>query len=133
MKWGLWRFKDEGWQPRPGFYAWSLLTRYTVRGSDVLALRVEGDRGPAVAAVALRAPGARQPTLLLAHRSPRDLTTELETGQPHAVWTRFVYDRQAVPTPDQGLIPPQDQVGADARGILAISLSAESFTVLAPR
>jgi len=53
MKWGLWRFRDEGWEPRPGFYSWSLITRYTEIGSSVHPLKTNAEDA---AGVAFRAP-----------------------------------------------------------------------------
>jgi len=59
MKWGLWRFKGEGWEPRPGFYAWRLLTKHTALGSRVYTLAARGDSAPAVPAVAFEFPDGR--------------------------------------------------------------------------
>lgn len=41
MNYGLWRYKDHGWAPRPVFYAWALLTRGTRPGMPVRPLAGE--------------------------------------------------------------------------------------------
>jgi|GEM_PF-623090 len=35
MGYGLWRFKEENWRPKPVYYAWSTLTRLTKAGDPV--------------------------------------------------------------------------------------------------
>jgi alpha-galactosidase len=126
MKWGLWKGRDEQWEPRPGFYAWSLITRNTALGSTVHPLRSDAGSVPAVA---FRAPGAGAWTLLAVNRlaSPRPLT--LVGLPPGSIWAPFVYSATTVPTPDRGPIAAGQTLAADAQGVLTTVLAADAFAV----
>jgi hypothetical protein len=101
--WGLWQYKDRAWEPRPGFYAWSLLTRYTQAGSRVMRADVRPN-APSLKAVALASPQGAL-TVLIVNRYARPMTVRLTGGQERTLW-KYVYSRESVPTPDWGLIPP---------------------------
>ena len=126
MKWGLWRFRDEKWEPRPGFYAWSLITRYTELGSTVHRLASDS---PSVVAVAFRAPSKGSWTLMAVNRSDsaRPLTV---SGLPAGSrWQEFVYSEKTVPTPDREMIPSSATPAADADGVVVRSLPPRSFAL----
>jgi hypothetical protein len=126
MKWGLWKGRDEGWEPRPGFYAWSLITSTTELGSSVHPLASDAASVPAVA---LRAPGRGPWALMALNRLavPRPLAI---AGLPHgSAWTPFLYCGETVPTPDGGLIPASPIETADAGGTLRTTLPPNAFAV----
>jgi len=129
---GLWRFRDRNYAPRPGFYAWSLLTRYAERGSSVYAVEGEGDHARAVAAVAMQAPGCKAPVFLLAHRHPAPLAVALHTGTADQSFVPYLYCRDSVPTLDAGMIGASEPLISDAFGVLRITLPAASFCLLRP-
>ena len=126
MKWGLWRGRDENWEPRPGFYAWSLITRTTELGSTVHPLSSDATSVPAVA---FRAPHNGPWTLMAVNRlaSPRPLS--ISGLPPGSTWAPFVYSAASVPTPDRGLIAPGAPLSATAQGVLTTGLAANAFAV----
>lgn len=126
MRCGLWKGRDEGWEPRPGFYAWSLITSATAKGSAVNPLASDAASVPAVA---LRAPDRGHWTLMAANRLAvsRPLTL---AGLPRgSAWTAFVYCPEAIPTSDRRLIPAGPTETADAHGVLRTSLPPNAFAV----
>jgi len=126
MKWGLWRFKDENWEPRPGFYAWSLITRYTELGSSVY--RVKCDVKDAVA-VAFRAPtdGAWMVMCVNRRKSARPFT--LKGLPPDSKWEPYVYSENAVPTADRRMIKPSPVVQCDEHGEISGEMPGNSFVL----
>jgi hypothetical protein len=123
--WGLWQYKDHGWEPRPGFYAWSLLTRYTAAGSRVVRVDVEPN-APSLRATALLSPEGRL-TVLIVNRYERPITVRLAAGPARTLRT-YVYSRDSVPTPDQRLIPPSGALTVGAGGTLVVE--PQSFVLL---
>jgi hypothetical protein len=126
MKWGLWKGRDEDWEPRPGFYAWSLLTRTTALGSTVHSLR---SAAASVPAVALRAPRNGAWTLLAVNRLDTARPLTFSGLPPGSAWTPFVYSAATVPTPDRGMLPPGPRLSADGEGRLTTSLAPNAFAV----
>lgn len=53
MNLGLWKFRDNNWVARPQYYTWSLITKYTDKGSDIYPIK--SDDGE-LCAVAFRLP-----------------------------------------------------------------------------
>jgi len=126
MKWGLWRFRDENWEPRPGFYAWSLLTRYTERGSTIHPVTCSVDDA---AAAAFRAPRNGPWTLLVTNRRKTARPFTMSGLPPKSRWTLCVYSQQTVPTPDREMIRPGRVVQAGADGKLHGELQGRSFVL----
>ncbi|MBM3472678.1 MAG: hypothetical protein FJX75_05330 [Armatimonadetes bacterium] len=122
--WGLWQYKDHGWEPRPGFYAWSLLTRYTRAGSRVI--RVDAvPSAPSLRATALLSPDGKL-TVLIVNRYPRPITVRL-TGGPERTLREYVYSAESIPTPDQRMIPPSGTLRA--WGTEALVVAPQSFVL----
>jgi alpha-galactosidase len=126
MKWGLWRFRDENWEPRPGFYSWSLITRYTERGSTVHP--VSSDASDAVA-VAFRAPDNGPWTILAVNRRKTARPFTLKGLPPKSRWLPYVYSEKTIPTADRGMIRADQRVQADSKGNLDGMLPLNSFVL----
>ena len=124
MKWGLWRYKDENWEPRPGFYAWSLITRYTERGSTIHPLVCDVSDA---AAVAFRAPNKGPWTLMVVNRRKTARPFTMTGLPPKSRWEPYVYCRKSVPTHDWKMIRPGNVQQAGKDGCLKGSMSARSF------
>jgi len=124
MKWGLWKFLDEGWTPRPGFYAWSLLTRYTELGSTVNLLT---SNAPNVVSVAFRAPNNGKWTLLSVNRAKTACKYSLSSLPAKSRWQQFVYSDSTVPTKDKEMLKPVAVLDANGNGNLTGELPADSF------
>ena len=126
MKWGLWKFLDEGWTPRPGYYAWSLLTRYTELGSDVVALTNNAEN---VASIAFREPNSGAWTLLAVNRNAAECNYTLAGLPTKSQWRQFVYSESTVPTKDKSMLQPTASPTADSKGRLTGKLPAKSFVL----
>ncbi|MDO8586697.1 MAG: carbohydrate binding domain-containing protein [Armatimonadota bacterium] len=126
MKWGLWKFRDDNWEPRPGFYAWSLITRYTELGSTVH--RVDSSVDDAVS-VAFRAPDGGPWTILAVNRRKSDRPFALKGLPAWSRWKPYVYSQATAPTPNKEMIRPGQVVKANSRGRLTGLLPANSFVL----
>lgn len=124
MKWGLWRFRDENWEPRPGFYSWSLLTRYTELGSTVHPVRCSVEDA---VAVAFRAPGKGPWTLLAVNRRKTERPFTIKGLPAGSNWQPFVYSEKSIPTRDRQMTRPGATVTADEDGVLTGSMPPNSF------
>ncbi|MBC7287803.1 MAG: hypothetical protein H5T86_07115, partial [Armatimonadetes bacterium] len=129
MLWGLWRYKDEGWEPRPGYYAWSLITTQTRRGSSVHAVDLQGG---AASATAFRAPDGRW-TLFLINRARIERRVTLRRLPASSKWAPYLYCEAAVPTPDRGFIKPGPTLTATRKGELTLTMPPRSFLLLTDR
>lgn len=129
QQWGLWRYRDQRWEPRPGFYSWSLLTRYTRPGSRVVAVDVDPP-AHAVRAVALVSPEGAL-TLLAANRYQRPLKITMEAGLDREAPLRlYRYTRESIPVPGGGMIDASDTLRVSPGSELELDLPAESFVLL---
>lgn len=126
MQWGLWKSKDENWEPRPGFYAWSLITRYTELGSTVHPL--SGDAS-SIPAVAFRAPKDGIWTLMAVNRGRSTRPLAISALPPNSRWSPFIYSEESIPTPDRGMLLPRPTQTADSRGTLRASLPPNAFVL----
>lgn len=124
MKWGLWRFRDENWEPRPGFYSWSLITRYTERGSTVHPVTCSVEDA---AAVAFQAPHKGPWTVLAVNRRMTERPFIIKGLPAESRWLPFIYSEKAIPTPDRQMIRPGTAIEADADGVLTGSMPPNSF------
>jgi len=126
MKWGLWRFRDENWEPRPGFYAWSLITRYTELGSTVH--RVVSD-SPTVVATAFRAPDKGPWTLMVVNRAEMERPLTISGLPTGSSWNEFVYTEKAIPTTNRAMIRSTATPSVTADGAMVRSLPPRSFVL----
>lgn len=129
QEYGLWRYKDADWAPRPGFYSWSLLTRFTRRGSRIVAVESE-PAAPGVRAVALVSPEGKQ-TVLAVNRYHRPIEVKLTGGSSGPIeLRRYEFTRTAVAQAGAQMLSPAGilTLGRDAPPSLI--LPAESFVLL---
>lgn len=129
QEYGLWRYRDQDWEPRPGFYAWSLLTRYTRPASQVLAVDVVPP-APAVRAVALRSPEGEL-TILTVNRYQRPLQATLQAGLLREASLRlYRYTRENVPVPGGGMIGARTVLRLLPGTEAVVEFPSEAFIVL---
>jgi len=129
QEYGLWRYKDQGWEPRPGFYSWSLVTRHTRAGSRVVAVQVSPPT-PDVRAVALLSPRGEL-SVLAVNRYRRPLRASLQIGlRRRAALREYRYTRDSVPVPGGGMIEASRVLQAEPDSRLPLELPAESFVLL---
>jgi len=127
QEYGLWRHGEEGWSPRPGYYAWSLITRYTRPGSKVLAVFVSP---PAfnVRSVALQAPDGAL-TCLIVNRYPRAIRARVRLPSAAGQADVFTYNRETVAAAGEAMLVRRPMPVGRA-GALEVKMPAESFLLL---
>jgi hypothetical protein len=101
MGYGLWRFRDEGWTPRPIYYAWSLLGRVAERGGFVHRVQA-GD--PRLFATALERSGGLG--LWIVNRDTREQRVIVDLSETGVAWSfgsweGYRYVEDALPTGDE--------------------------------
>jgi hypothetical protein len=89
MKYGLWGFKDEHWQPRPAWYAYSLFTRFMTRGSRLSQIEVNGGEDLVTATLAQGPEGC---FLFVLNQSYGDVALAAEIASPTGHWVRYTCD-----------------------------------------
>ncbi len=126
---GLWRFRDEGWRPRPGYFSWSLVNRYTKPDSKVIAVDVQ-PQAESVPAVAFLSPQGEL-TVMMANRGGQDIQVNLQAGASHdRTLRRYEYSEQTVPTPEGMMIGASGVLRAQAGKTVTVALPARSFVLL---
>ncbi|MHB1456643.1 MAG: glycoside hydrolase 5 family protein [Armatimonadota bacterium] len=126
MKWGLWKSHDEGWEPRPGYYSWSLITRYTELGSSVHPLAGESS---SIQGIAFQAPGKDAWTLMAVNRSTSVKDVVIGGLKPGSRWEPFVYSAQTVPTSNREMIKAGKSMTAGNDGSLKTRMPQCSFVL----
>lgn len=126
MKWGLWKSRDEGWEPRPGYYSWSLITRYTELGSTVHPLSGESS---SVQGTAFQSPGKGAWTLMAVNRSTSAKDVVISGLKPGSRREPFVYSAQTIPTPDREMLRPGKTMTAGKDGTIRTHMPANSFVL----
>ena len=124
MDMGLWGFADEGYNCRPVYYAYSLLTRYAQKGMEIYLVPTVD---PNLVAVALRS--GDDWTYLVVNDSEtesKEVSFLNHTKFPGAM-KRYVYDQNNVPT-DNKVIASNGTVTPDGR-VLTDTLAPLTFTV----
>ena len=129
QQWGLWRYKDRGWEPRPGFYSWSLVTRYTRPGSQVLVADPE-PRAQGLHTVALRSLDG-EITLLAVNRYARPLTVHLDNALGRDLVLRvYRYTQGSVPVAGGAMISASTTLRLSPGAPTTFALPAQSFSLL---
>lgn len=160
QKGGLWRFKDTGWKPRPGFYTWSLITRYTRPDSQVLLVEINPS-APSLRATALRSP-VGELTVIIVNKYERHLRVTLQFEEERDSFLRVYqytkdnvsgegghnganlslgekeveilkshgYWKETVPIPTDGMIGASNTIRVTPKSSLVIEVPAESFVLL---
>lgn len=129
QKASLWKHKADHWEPKPPFYSWSLLCRYTRPGSQVLTVRSD----PPIAD--LRSVGLRSPTeeitLLVVNRCDRDVQIDVPVPGPQGrLWRQFLSSPGTVPTPDREMLKPVAQHRSILGHLLSLRVPKDSFLLL---
>ncbi len=129
QEYGLWRYKTENWSPRPGFYSWSLITRYVRPGSRVVAVETD-PAAPRLRAAAVISPEDKC-TLLLINRYDRPLQIRLDTGTKTPRDLRVHACTESSIANAGGELLPSTQTLHDVPGTtLSLELPAQSFLLL---
>ena len=134
MSWGMWKYKDHDWKPKPWHSIWQEVTRSVPRHGDVVA--VEGAQGLVhAAAIALnrsKGEGGREPTyqqftVLLANRSSGEKSVSIALPTGHEGRWRKTSCASSGVVERTG---PADLPATAGKVRLDLALPAESFTVV---
>jgi hypothetical protein len=129
QQYGLWRYKTENWEPRPGFYSWSLITCCTRPGSRVVAVECE-PAAPSVRSVALVSPRG-QISILAVNRYKRSMDVTLEPGLERQVALRiYRYTRGAVAAAGAQMLGHSETMTVRPDSQATVRLDPESFVLL---
>ncbi|MCX7018232.1 MAG: hypothetical protein WCK47_09185 [bacterium] len=127
---GLLRWKDEGWMPRPGYYSWSLLTRYTRPGSRVVNVDyADSADETSIPSVALLSP-RNELTFLAVNSHTKPVVIHLKAGVGDVALDYFEYSNKMAPTEDHEMIRASATIQFKANEPAAVTLPAQSFIVL---
>jgi len=133
MIWGMWKYKDQDWKPKPWHSVWQEVTKSVPRHSDVVG--VEGAQGAVhAAAIAFnrragegeRGATYRQFTVLLANRSSSESNVSLAPPtSSEGRWWKASFVQGGTERTGPADLP----TGVENRS-LDLALPARSFTVL---
>lgn len=127
---GLWQFKDQAWKPRPAFYSWSVINRYTQAHSRV----VTAELSPAceqLRAAAIIAPNGHL-TIMLVNRYDREIQVQLviDDSSVERSLRTFRYTPQTLSSAGESLPQESSTENLPANGSVSISLPAQTFALL---
>ncbi len=129
QEYGMWRWLDEGWKPRPGFYSWSLLTRYTQPGSNVYKVAIE-PANDSIKAVLFVTPEGRV-TLPMVNRSEQPFAVNLTSGLTHPVALRlYPFTPETIPTGTDEMLGAREVIVVNPGQTTTLELPGRSFFLL---
>lgn len=124
MNMGLWGFADEGYECRPVYYAYSMLTRFIRSGSQIFKINANDEQ--LVAAAFRTADGKWSYLAANADTVSRKISFLNETKFPSSL-KKYVYNESAVPD-DNRVIASSETVAANGR-VLSDTVGPRSFVV----
>ena len=84
METGLFKYKDEGWEPRPFYHSWGLIMKYAVKGSEIYPFE---DETNFVNGVALKSPEGKW-TYFITNNAKR-VNSVVKISNPHFEQTQM--------------------------------------------
>lgn len=125
---GLIQWKDKSWEPRPGYYAWALLTRYTQPGSKVI--RVDVDGADFVKAVAFITPDDKL-TVAALNLSNKKITVRLNVPKLKSMnLDCYEYSNVTIPTLNKQPLESSKSFEVVDTSTLSFEMPGNSFAVL---
>lgn len=123
MDMGLWGFADEGYECRPVYYAYSMITRFIEEGDTIFPLTSADGK---IVGTAFR--NGEKWSYCVVNNGDEDKKVSFVNmdGAP-ATLNRYVYDEKNVPT-DNKVIGSSGEVSADGR-VLSDTVKARSFAI----
>jgi len=123
MDMGLWGFADEGYQCRPMYYSYSMITRF-IEESDVIFPIVSSDES--IVAVAFRQ-GDKWSYCVVNNGDTAKKVSFVNMDNYPGKLTRYVYDEANVPTDNQ-VIGANGSVEADGR-VITDTIAPRTFVI----
>ncbi len=129
---GLWKYKDQNWEPRPAFYSWSIITRCTAAHSRVFQVTV-APAAENLRAAAMVAPNGTM-TLMIVNRYHRELQITVCPSLTHAAeFDLFRYHPAELASATRRGLSPAQAISVSAPGSVKIAMPAESFALIVER
>lgn len=126
MQLGLFKYKDEGWEPRPMYYAWGLIMKHTRVDSEIYPISTENGN---VCGTALKSPDGKWTFIVASSAAGEDLGMTLENAQlKNETFKKYLYSEDTLTTGDK-LPEPVGSVAA-SNGSLSFAVPDESFVIL---
>lgn len=126
MRVGLFKYKDEGWEPRPFYHSWGLIMKYAVEGSEIYPFE---DETNFVNGVALKSPEGKW-TYLITNNAKR-VNSVVKISNPHFEQTQMYaheYNPDTVTTSDE-LIGSSGIAYSEGSDVY-VRMNANTFVVL---
>lgn len=126
MRIGLFKYKDEGWEPRPFYHSWGLIMKYAVKGSEIYPFE---DETNFVNGVALKSPEGKW-TYLITNNAKR-VNSVVKISNPHFEQTQMYaheYNPDTVTTSDE-LIGSSGIAYSEGSDVY-VRMNANTFVVL---
>jgi len=128
-RWGLIRFKTEGWSARPPWYAWSLLCNHTAIGDKITAFESQFEND--VVASMFEDSAGKISIAAVNPSAEERVVTFIMDGIADRQLSLYVYDAKAAPD-DNLLIEASGTVFLSGSN-LTLTIGAGSFVVLSER
>lgn len=125
MDMGLWGFADEGYACRPVYYAYSMFTRFCLKGMEIYPIETRDDN---ITAVALKSAEGKWSYFVVNHSETESKKIAfLNHASFPETMKKYVYDQNNVPT-DNKPVAASGTLTADGR-VLADTLAPLTFAV----
>ncbi len=123
MDMGLWGFADEGYECRPVYYAYSMITRFIEEGDTIFPLKSDDGK---IVGTAFRNGDKWSYCVVNNGDDDKKVSFLNRDGAPEKL-NRYVYDEKNVPT-DNKVIAANGEAVADGR-VISDTVKARSFAV----
>ena len=123
MDMGLWGFADEGYNCRPVYYSYSMITRFIGEGDVIYPIKSEDEN---IVAVAFRS-GDKWSYAIVNNGFADKKVAFVNLDSYPSTLSRYVYDEANVPT-DNNVIATNGTAQADGR-VIADTVKARSFVI----
>ena len=127
--WETWDPSWEAWQPRPGYYSFSLLTRYTQPGSRIIAIQTDPEADQ-FQSVALLSPEGKA-TILVVNQYDRSIEVSIDTAIDHTTnLFLYQYTPESIAAAAQDMIEASETISVQPGVPIQVTVPAGSFSVL---
>lgn len=123
---GMFKYKDDNWEPRPFYHSWGLIMKYAVKGSEVYPFL---DQTQKVNGVALKSPEGKWTYLITNISKTKDVVVKIIN--PHITSTNMnvhEYNKKTVTTSDD--LIASSGIAYDENGDVFVRMDRNTFVVL---
>ena len=128
MDLGLWKYKSTGWKLRPQYYTYSLITRYTDRGSKIYSTDL--DEFSTVCMVALQSPNGAWTYLIANSGTSMEKIAIVNSKITSSSLTKYEVTENSIPLDGQTIGIEAGLDVAVVNGVASVAVKANSVVVL---